>query len=44
MKDTALTAEKVKTWLKSPVTLTVPGWAVATAGATAILLILIALD
>jgi hypothetical protein len=34
----------LKIWLRSPVTVTLPGWGVVAAGAAALLLVLVALD
>jgi hypothetical protein len=34
----------LKTWLRSPVTVTLPGWGVAAGAAAALLLLLVALD
>jgi hypothetical protein len=36
--------EKARAWLTSEVSLTLPGWAFASAGAVALLLLLVALD
>ncbi|WP_281356602.1 hypothetical protein [Parasulfitobacter algicola] len=44
MKEMTIKTEKIKAWLTSNVTITAPGWVVASAGAAAIVLLLIALD
>jgi hypothetical protein len=36
--------ERLQTWLKSDVTVTLPGWALALGGAVALVLLLVALD
>mgnify|MGYP003565629949 CR=1 FL=1 len=36
--------ERLRTWLRSDVTITAPGWAVALGGALALVLLLAALD
>ena len=36
--------EKARAWLASEVSVTLPGWAFASAGAVALLLLLVALD
>jgi len=38
------TAARIRDWLASDVTVTLPGWAVAVAGAAALCLVLVALD
>jgi hypothetical protein len=40
--DTSLA--RLKTWLKSPVTLTLPGWVIAATAAAALVLVVLALD
>ena len=37
-------ADGLKTWLRSPVTVTLPGWGVAAVAAAVLVLILVALD
>ena len=36
--------ERLKAWMKSDVTVTLPGWAVALGGLAAVVLLLVALD
>lgn len=36
--------DRLRAWLKSDVTVTLPGWALALGGAAALVLILVALD
>lgn len=36
--------ERLRTWLKSDVTVTLPGWALALGGVVALVLVLVALD
>lgn len=36
--------ERLRSWLRSDVTLTLPGWAVALGGALVLVLLLVALD
>jgi hypothetical protein len=36
--------ERLRAWLKSDVTVTLPGWALALGGAVALVLVLVALD
>ena len=40
----ATSTERLRTWLKSDVTVTLPGWAIALGGAVALVLLLVALD
>jgi len=41
---TGSSLDRLRAWLRSDVTLTLPGWAVALAGALGLLLLLVALD
>jgi hypothetical protein len=41
---TVSTIDRLRAWLRSDVTLTLPGWAVALGGAAVLTLLLIALD
>jgi hypothetical protein len=42
-KETSQT-DRLRAWLKSDVTVTLPGWAVALGGVVAVVLLLVALD
>jgi hypothetical protein len=48
VEDTTLqrtsSTERLQSWLKSDVTLTLPGWALALGGAVALVLVIVALD
>ena len=41
---TGLSVDRLGTWLRSDVTLTLPGWAVALGGALVLILLLAAMD
>lgn len=43
-KQAATSTERLRAWLKSDVTVTLPGWAIALGGAVTLVLILVALD
>lgn len=43
-KQPATSTERLRAWLKSDVTVTLPGWAIALGGAVALVLLLVALD
>lgn len=43
-QKTATSTDRLRGWLKSDVTLTLPGWAVALGGVAAVVLLLVALD